>query len=174
MAQLILPPQKFRFRDITDQFPAGGNPKKKVFFQAEIRSVTGSNATFGIIAYPSWKDGKNWVIGTKVIGIDTGGAPVTMNLNTHVAFANNEVLLSAGTKKKKNKKKKEPKKGRWSSFEKMVKKSCKDPKQLESAELIFNSRISANPHLEYDVTMDFGTSTLMVSTNPSPPAPPEA
>ena len=46
--QLLLPPQKFNYKEITDQFPATGNPKKKVFFQAELRSLANGNATFGI------------------------------------------------------------------------------------------------------------------------------
>ncbi len=177
-SQLILPPQKFRYKDITDQFPVTGNPKKKVFFQAELRAISGGNATFGVIAYPSWKDGNKWIVGTKVSGTDTGAAPKTEPLTVPVGFANNEVLLSLKLSKKNKKKKRKkrsrrnPRKGRWTELMRIVRKVSKDPKLLEEAELVFEARISENPHLEYDVTLDMGGTILSVETKPSPPAPP--
>ncbi len=179
-SQLILPPQKFRFRDITEQFPTSGNPKKKVFFQAELRGISGGNATFGVIAYPSWKEGNKWIVGTKVSGVDSGAEPKTEPLNVPIGFANNEILLSlklSKKNKKKNRKKrsrKNPRKGRWTEFMRVARRVCKDAKLLEESELLFEARISENPHLEYDVTMDMGGTTLSVQTKPSPPAPPEA
>jgi hypothetical protein len=168
--QLILPPQKFSYKDITDQFPSTGSPKKKVFFQAELRSLAGGDARFGVIAYPSWKDGNKWVVGTKVSGVDHGD-PVTIPFAGLLGFANNEVLLSLAKKKKK-----EPRKGRWNTLMKQVQQSCKKYKQVskEDIELIFKAKISENPHLEYDVTLDLGGTTLAVATKPSPPAPPES
>ncbi len=173
--QLILPPQKFIYKEITDQFPATGNPKKKVFFQAELRSLAGGDAKFGIVAYPAWRAGSKWIIGTKVSGTDTGEAPVPVPLTSPVAFANNEVFLSLSltTKERKKKKFKNPKKGRWSAFMKMARKKCKDPKADGEATLLFETKISENPHLEYNVTLDIGGTAIRVSTKPSPPAPPE-
>ena len=173
--QLILPPQKFRYKEITDQFPPTGNPKKKVFFQAELRSLAGGDATFGIVAYPAWRAGNKWIIGTKVPGEDTGEMPKTVPLTTPVAFANNEVFLSLSltTKERKKNKKKNPRKGRWSAFMKMARKTCKDPKIAAEATLLFETKISENPHLEYNVTLDIGGTSIRVSTKPSPPAPPE-
>lgn len=173
--QLILPPQKFSYKEIIDQFPTTGNPRKKVFFQAELRSLANGDATFGVVAYPSWKTGKNWVVGNKVDGIDTGGQPKIELFTVPVAFANNEVLLSLSLSKKdrKKKKKRDPKKGRWSGLMKMARKASKDPKAAEHAILLFETRVSSNPHLEYSVSLEIDGTTLALSTKPSPPAPPE-
>jgi hypothetical protein len=176
---LILPAQKFKYKDISDQFPPTGNPKKKVFFQAELRAVANSSATFGVVAYPSWKEKGVWVIGTKVSGMDTGAVPVSVPFTDPIAFANNEVLLSITVTKKNKKKnvkcaKKNPKKGRWAHFARQVNKLSKDKAQLAEATLLFTSSVSENPHLQYDVSLDMGTSVLTVSTKPSPPASPEA
>ena len=65
--QLLLPPQKFNYKEITDQFPATGNPKKKVFFQAELRSLANGNATFGIVAYVSWNVKRKWEVSSKPV-----------------------------------------------------------------------------------------------------------
>ena len=99
--QLILLPQKFKYLELTKQFPEG-KFIKKVFFQCELRSLTGGNATFAIIAYPGWKESKGkWTVGTKVSGETTGAG--TIIPFTEVAFANNELLLAAkSSKKKKN------------------------------------------------------------------------
>ncbi len=174
--QLILPPQKFRYKDITDQFPTTGNPKKKVFFQAELRSLADGNATFGIVAYPAWKDGNKWEVGKKVTGADTGGQSKVEPFTNPVAFANNEVLLSMSLSKKddKGKKMKKSHKGIWNKFMKMASKGCKNEKAMEDVSLVFETKISDNPHLEYTVTLDLGGTTLSVATKPSPPAPPES
>ena len=175
--KLLLPPQKFNYKEITDQFPATGNPKKKVFFQAELRSLAGGDASFGIIAYPSWKETGKWVIGKIIYGADAGVA-VPIPFVPPIAFANNEVALSFSiTKKskkaKKKNKKKEPKKGRWNEFLKLARKLSKDKKGLEESTLLFETTISDNPHLQYDVTLDINGTSLKVSTKPSPPAQPE-
>ncbi len=173
--QLILPPQKIRYKEITDQFPTTGNPKKKVFFQAELRSLAGGDATFGIVAYPAWRVGNKWIIGKQVSGIDTAETPTIQPFTYPIAFANNEVFLSLSltTKDRKKKKHNNPKKGRWSAFMKMARKACKDPKSIETATMLFETKISQNPHLEYSVTLDLGGTSLKVTTKPSPPAPPE-
>jgi hypothetical protein len=173
--QLILPPQKFVYKQITDQFPQTGNPRKKVFFQAELRSLANGDATFGIVAYPAWRVANKWVVGEKVSGTDTGAPPKIEPFTEPLAFANNEVFLSLSlsTKDRKKKKKKNPKKGRWSALMKMARKACKDPKSAETATLLFETKISENPHLEYSVTLDIEGTLVKVNTKPSPPAPPE-
>lgn len=176
MPNLLLPPQKFQYKEITDQFPVIGNPKKKVFFQAELRAIADGNATFGIVAYPAWREGNKWVVGKKIDGKDTGAAPKIEPFTVPVAFANNEVVLTLNLSKKEKKKnkKKNPKKGRWTGLDKMARKACKNEKLLDKATLLFETKISENPHLEYTVTLDMGGGTsLPVSTKPSPPAPPE-
>jgi hypothetical protein len=178
-SQLILPNQKFVYNDLIKQFPTTGNPKKKVFFQAELRGISGSSATFGIVAYPSWKEAGRWVVGNKVMGVDTGAVPQIIPFTEPIGFANNEVLLSITvTKKDKTKKvkrvKKNPRKGRWGQFARVANRFAADKETLNKAELIFRACVSENPHLEYDVSLDLGTSTLTVQTKPSPPAPPEA
>jgi len=171
--QLILQQQKFKLADITSEFPATGSVKKKVFFQTELRSLTNGDATFGVIAYASWKDGNRWVVGKKIAGIDTG-TPVILPFTPPLAFANNEVILAVKAAKKK-KKKKDPRKGRWNNLLKAIRKTCKDKKVPEKAFILFNAGISENPHLEYDVTFDLGNgNSLKAATKPSPPAPPEA
>jgi len=177
--QLILPPQKFKFSDLTSQFPSAGSPRKKVFFQSELRSLVNGDAVFGVVAYPSWKEGNKWVVGTKVSGTDTGVA-APKPFVPPLAFANNEIVLAVtlikkGEKtKKKKKKKKEPRKGRWNGLLKMTRKICKDKKMLEESFFHFEAGISDNPHLEYNVTLEINGSSLRVSTKPSPPAPPES
>ena len=118
------------------------------------------------------------MVGTKVTGTDATGTPGMVPLTTPLGFANNELVLkkdfSGEKKKKKKKKKKDPRKGRWAAFMKMAKKNCKDPIMLQDATFLFEAKISENPHLEYDVTLDMGGTTVRFSTNPSPPAVPEA
>ena len=175
-SQLILPPQKFKYKDIIDQFPVTGNPKKKVFFQAELRLLSGSNATFGIVAYPSWKDGNKWEVGKQVSGVDTGGQAKIEPFTNPIAFANNEVVLSLSFQKKGKKlnKIKTPKTCSWNKFMKLVTKNWKNEKELQNATLVFETGVSENPHLEYTVTLDLGGTSLSVATKPSPPAPPES
>ncbi|MEO7923841.1 MAG: hypothetical protein ABIR30_09195 [Chitinophagaceae bacterium] len=176
--QLLLPPQKFKLTDITDQFPKTGTPKKKVFFQAELRSLANGDASFGVIAYPAWRDSGKWVIGTKVSGSDAGAA-VAKPFVPPLAFANNEVVFSFSMseksgKAKGKKHKKDPRKGRWNDLMKLAKKVCKDKKNMKESLLHFETSVSENPHLEYNVTLEVDGVALSVSTKPSPPAPPEA
>jgi len=171
--QLILQQQKFKFSDITSGFPSTGNPKKKVFFQSELRSLANGDASFGVVAYAAWKDGSKWVIGKKISGSDAG-TPVIIPLTAPLAFANNEVIFSAKMSRKK-KKKKDPRKGRWNSLLRAIRKECGGKKISEKTVMLFTADISDNPHLEYSVTLDFGDgTTLNAATKPSPPAPPEA
>ena len=176
--QLILPPQKFKFSDLINQFPTAGSPKKKIFFQSELRSLANGDATFGVIAYPSWKDGNKWVVGAKVSGTDAG-LVTAKPFVPPLAFANNEVVLAVslikkGKKKKKKNKNKDPRIGRWNELMKITKKVFKNKKLLDESFVQFEAKISGNPHLEYDVTLEINGTSLNIATKPSPPAPPEA
>ena len=166
--QLLLPPQKFNYKEITDQFPTTGNPKKKVFFQAELRSLANGNATFGIVAYASWNYKGKWEVSSKPVkGVDVGTA-TPIPFIPPVAFANNEVVVSFKLKKKKNKNR------QWNRFEKLACKLLKDQKSLDKATLPFETSIFKNPHLEYNVTLEVNGTTLSVATKPCPPASPES
>ena len=176
--QIILLPQKFTYLDITKQFPSG-KFIKKVFFQCELRSLAGGNATFAVIAYPGWKEPKStWTIGTKVTGETTGAGKAIAF--TEVAFANNELLLATkiSRKNKKQHKKAENcnKKNKEKSAEQrlleFVKNLAKDKALAKKSFFLFEGKISENPHIEYDVTLDMGGTTLNVNAKPSPPARP--
>lgn len=180
--QIILQPQKFKFLDLTKQFPSSSKLIKKVCFQCELKSLTNGNAIFGVIAYPAWKDthGK-WSIGTKINGEDIGEGKLVPF--TPVAFANNELLLSVKSSKKEEKEKKKKRKikkcaedGTEKSPEKKllqyVKIISKDKKLAQKTFFRFDSKISDNPHIDHDVTLDMNGTTLNVNAKPSPPARP--
>jgi hypothetical protein len=86
------------------------------------------------------------------------------------------VLLSISLSKKDKKKNeiKTSRRGNWNKFMKIVRKGCKNEKELKNTTLIFETSISENPHLGYTVTLDLGGTSLSVTTKPSPPAPPES
>jgi hypothetical protein len=179
--QIILPPQKFKFADLINQFPSSRKLIKKVFFQAELRSLANDNASFAVIAYPGWKTARGkWVIGKKIEGEITGEGK-HIPFVSPLAFANNELLLAATPLKKEKKSKKKDKKCKEDDFKKspghkflqLVKKISKDKKLIQKSFFLFESRISENPHIEYDVTLNADGVTLNVSTKPSPPARPE-
>lgn len=175
--QIILLPQKFKFSELTNQFPSTGKLVKKVFFQAELRSLANGNASFAIIGYPAWKvaNGK-WTIGKKVMG-ETTGEGNTIPFIPPLAFANNELILGSKSAKKAKKKKKckedEIKMTPEKKLLLLVKKISKDKTLAEKSFFHFEARISENPHIEYEVTLDVGGQTLNVSTKPSPPARPQ-
>jgi len=171
--QLILNPQKFNFGDLISQFPPG-KFKKKIYFQSELRSLANGDATFGVIAYAAWKDKGSWEICNKISGTDTGIAEVKTFIPP-LAFANNEVLLAAKISGKKKKAKKQNKKALAKKLElmKLVKKISKNTKLIAGSSFLFKAKISKNPHLEYDVTLDMSGTTFEMQTNPSPPARPE-
>ena len=172
--QLILNPQKFNFGDLISQFPHG-KYKKKIFFQSELRSLSNGDATFGVIAYPAWKGKGKWTIGTKITGMDTGIAEIKP-FTPPLAFANNEVLMATKISRKTKKSKKKNKEKTYATRRELleaVKKISKDKKLIGKSSFLFNAKISANPHLEYNVTLDMGGTTLSMQTNPSPPARPQ-
>jgi len=171
--QIILNPQSFRFSDIIGQFPADRKVKKKVFFQAELQSLENGNAKFGIIAYPAWRTGGCWEIGTKISGSEAGEGTL-VNFAEPFGLANNELTLSPAKKKKKRKKKDKNNKmaKRTKAFLKHFNNIFCDKKLAEKAVFHCRTGISQNPHLEYDVTLESEGVSLRVKTNPSPPAMP--
>lgn len=167
--QIVLHSQTFRFNDIVDQFPAD-RLKKKIFFQAELSGLDLGSASFQIIAYPAWRLKGEWVVGPKVVASESGNGSV-IPFKEPLGFANNELPL-AGYKKKKGKLGKKEKKA-FDDFAKFFKKVASDPKMAARAIFRCHTRVSKNPHLEYEVTLEADGTAVMISTNPSPPARPE-
>lgn len=165
--QIILSPQKFSFKDLISQFPSG-KFKKKLFFQSELRVLANGDATFGVIAYPAWRGKEKWSIGTKISGIDTG-KPDVIPFTPPLAFANNELLIATKLSGKKRKKEKNVNQ----DLIRLMRKVCKSKKMIARSSFHFKATITKNPHLQYDVTLDTGDTTLTMQTNPSPPARPQ-
>jgi hypothetical protein len=168
--QLILHSQTFRFLDIVDAFPPDGVLKKKIFFQAELSAIDQGSVSFRIIAYPAWRLKGKWVIGPKVNATESGNGSV-LPFQEPLGFANNELPLAGYKKKMKKLGKKEKK--TYDEFARLFKKLLKDPKLAAKASFRCHTTISENPHLEYEVTLEADGTSVMISTNPSPPAPPE-
>ncbi len=174
--QIILHPQQFNLSELLSQFPAG-KFMKKIFFQSELRSLENGDAAFGVIAYPAWKKKNKWMIGPKINGTDIG-MPDVQPFTPPLAFGNNELLLVSDLSKKQRKKiKKEGKKdspeAKKAEWQRWIRKILKDKKLAEKSLFLFHGRISENPHLEYNVTLQTDETTLSMVANPSPPAPPQ-
>lgn len=148
--KIFLPAQKIQLSDLAASIPGG--KIKKVFFQCELRSIANNDATFGVIAYAARKNfWGTWIIGNKVNCQDDPGKPVQQfDVVPNIAFGNNELV------------------------DHRLKKMLKNKNKIMSSSLAFQAKVSQNPHITYDITLDDGTSTSVVSTNPSPPAAPEA
>jgi len=167
--QVILPAQKLLLSDLKASFP---NKKiKKVFFQCELRSISGNDATFGVIAYAGKRNPLNkWIVGTKVNCIIDEALPA-QRFDIPLAFGNNELVDFNFDSKKKKSKKTSPKNisqdKLMSAINRILK--SKDKSKLLDSILYLKPKLSRNPHIYYEVTMD----TSRTITNPSPPAPPE-
>ncbi len=168
--QIVLHSQTFRFTDILDQFPPDRSMKKKIFFQAELAGLDQGSASFHIIAYPAWRQKREWVLGTKVVASESGNGSV-IPFKEPLGFGNNELPL-AGYKKKAGKAGKKQKKT-LIEFEKFFKKIAADPKLAARAIFRCHTTVSKNPHLEYEITLEADGTAVRISTNPSPPAHPE-
>lgn len=168
-ARLVLQNQSFRVADIIEQFPAGIKSRKKLFLQPELVMLDGGNAVFRVIAYPAWRVKGAWVIGKKITSTETSNGSV-IPFKEPLAFGNNEIPLSAYRMKRKKVGKKIKKKyGAWERFFRRI---CGNPRLLESAVFRCHTRISENPHMEYDVTMESEGTAMQWESNPSPPAKP--
>ena len=167
--QVILPAQKLLLSDLKASFP---NKKiKKLFLQCELKSISGNDATFGVIAYASKRNPLNkWTVGPKVTCEDDTSKPA-MTFNLPLAFGNNELVDFNFDAKKKKDKKTDPKKIKQDKFmselNRILKRKSK--KDLLDTYVYIQPKITDNPHNLFDVTLDTTTAT----TNPSPPAPPQ-
>lgn len=166
--QVILPAQRLSLSDLKNSLP---NQKiKKVFFQCELRSIANNNATFGIIAYAGKRNlGNKWVIGSKVSCQDDPSKPVQY-FDIPIAFGNNELVDFDFTVAQKKSKKTNPNQVKQDELMSLLNRiiKSKDKEKLKNTFLLFKARLTKNPHITYDVSLD-GTSA---ATNPSPPAPP--
>lgn len=170
---ITLPQQKIMLKDLI----ARSDPKKtRVFFQCEFRSLTATSATFGVIAYSAWENAREgWQIGKKVMGKDTEKVK-SDTLKLPLAFTNNELLLYTPQAHKDLRQKPASQNKsfkNWDEFYKKLDKIHANEEWFQKCFLLFDARISDNPHIVYDVTLNAGDGTaITVSTNPSPPARP--
>lgn len=138
-SQIILQSQTFRFNDILDQFPPDGKLKRKIFFQAELAALDNGSASFHIIAYPSWREKGQWIVGPKVTASESGNGSV-LPFKEALGFANNELPVSGYKLKKCNISKKEKKV--LNEFMRFFKKIAADPKLAARAIFRCQTRIS--------------------------------
>lgn len=170
--KLILNNQIFNISELICELP-NGKFRKKIFFQSELRNLVNGDATFGVIAYPAWKEtGKRWQVGKKISGRNTGN-PTVIDFNPPLAFANNELLLAVPFSLKNRKKtKKLGLDKKMIRLLEMVRKITRDKEVAKKSFFSFETTISDNPHLEYNVTLESEGSSYSTRTNPSPPAKP--
>lgn len=176
MAQkIIVPAHTVKLIDLQNSIPNG--KFKKIFFQCALKEIieNGSDleAHFAVIAYVGKrKITRDWKIGTKVnCTPDTTTAPKEFNLADYdepIGFANNEVFDFDFTLKAMKSKTAEPIKVSQAKLMKRIKQLLKDKQKAKTAFLTCTARISDNPHVTYDLTLEGNTA----AANPSPPADP--
>ena len=176
MAQkIIIPAHKVLVADIKKSIKNG--KFNKLYFQCALKEIrnTGSDkeAVFSIIVYAGKRNIlQKWDVGKKVdCTADYSVPPSEFNLANYsepVGFANNEVYEFNFTQKQKKSSKTDKKKIKQDNLIEKIKKIMKDPKASKTAALSFKAKISSNPHVTYDISID-GSSA---SANPSPPADP--
>lgn len=189
MANILLPQQTIKVADLQSQFPARRFKTRKIFFQCELRRVEANgDAVFRIIGYAAWRKNNNdripWNIGAiPARGEDVVGGPVLSHpvdngdpdpAKRHVAFGNNEIRWPyiPGFQEQSDKEKdqyyeddeKDPK--HETEFAMQLGKILMDKEKLTKSFLNFKGKISENPHLTYDVTLDSGGIEI---ANPCPP-----
>jgi hypothetical protein len=176
MAQkIIIPAHKVKLIDLKGSIKNG--KFNKLFFQCALKEIrnNGSDreAVFSIIAYAGKRNiFQHWNIGSKVdCEIDNSIPPKEFNLAEYpepIGFGNNEVHDFDFTIKQKESKKADVKKVKQDNLMDKIKKLLKDPEKSKTAFLTLKAKISSNPHVTYDISID-GTAA---SANPSPPADP--
>lgn len=176
MAQkIIIPAHKVKLDDLKKSIPNG--KFKKIFFQCALKEIrtsgTDKQAVFSIIAYVGKRNiFQRWNVGSKVdCEIDTSVSPKEFDLADYddpIGFGNNEVYDFNFTAKQKNSKKTDPKKIKQDMLMDKIKKLLKDPEKSKTAFLSLKAKISSNPHVTYDISID-GRGAY---ANPSPPADP--
>lgn len=176
MAQkIIIPAHKVMLSDIKKSIKNG--KFNKLYFQCALKEIrnTGSDkeAVFSIIAYAGKRNiWQKWNVGGKVdCVVDNSVSPAEFNLSNYtepIGFANNEVYEFNFTQKQKKSAKTDKKKIKQDNLMEKIKKLMKDPKSLKTASLSLKAKISSNPHVTYDISIDGTPATA----NPSPPADP--
>jgi hypothetical protein len=176
MAQkIIIPAHKVKLIDLKKSIPNG--KFKKIFFQCALKEIRVSGvhreAVFAIIAYVGKRNiFQHWNVGSKVnCEVDDSVPAKEFNLADYdepIGFGNNEAYDFDFTLKQKKSKKADPKKIKQDVLMRKIKKLLKDPEKSKTAFLTLKAKISSNPHVTYDVSID-GTAA---SLNPSPPADP--
>lgn len=176
MAQkIIIPAHKVKLIDLKKSIPNG--KFKKIFFQCALKEIktTGAHkeAVLSIIAYVGKRNiFQHWNVGSKVnCEVDNSVPAKEFNLADYdepIGFGNNEAYDFDFTLKQKKSKKTNRKKIKQDALMHKIKKILKDPEKSKTAFLTLKAKISANPHVTYDVSID-GTNAI---ANPSPPADP--
>jgi len=171
---IILLPQTVNLEELN--FPPHGFPVRKLIFQSELRLLANGDATFGLIAYPLWRNGLGnpWITGAKVECRDLlGEPPKTYPLIPYVAFGNIEVPLSRHSIVAKEEKHGDSYDIKFEKYFELLEKISKDKNLLkESAFNLKNPKISENPHADYEITLSVGGVEVPAASNPSPPADP--
>ena len=173
---IILVHQRIDFVLLQNQFPkTPPAPRRKLFFQCELRSLANGDATFGLICYPAWRTGLGvpWTIGEPVRGVDDNSVPPeTFPLTPFVAFGNNEIILAPRGAQMKGYEKSAKQNPDFTELRLKIEKDA-DEALLKKSVLRFKPAISENPHAEYTVTLEFGGLSSTEEANPRPPYPPE-
>lgn len=176
MAQkIIIPAHKVKLTDLKGSIKNG--KFNKLFFQCALKEIRNSGsdreAVFSIIAYAGKRNiFQHWNLGKKVdCEIDTTLPPAKFNLADYdgpIGFGNNEVYDFDFTIKQKKSGKLDTKKIKQDNLMYQINKLLRDPEKSRSAFLSMKAKISSNPHVTYDLSID----ERAVSANPSPPADP--
>lgn len=148
---------------------------KKIFFQTEIISISGDDATCRVIAYAANKKNPNkWDIGTKVTATADLTKPVK-KFTLPLAFGNCEWVNTNVTKKRSGESGKAYQvRIKQAAAIKHLNKIADDKATLKKTKLIFKAKKWPNPHIDFTVYIDSGIGNpTSASANPSPPAPPE-
>lgn len=169
--QILLPAQVMSAQALVNSI--SGKKIKKVFFQAEAKSISNNDITIGIIAYAAHKNSsQKWEIGSKVTATVDTTKPI-QSFSIPRAFANNEWTITNVTKMYKGETLKGLSMRKLQAIAvNMLNKIAKNKDLLKQTVLTFKAKSTPNPHLEYEVTIDTGVGSQVVNANPSPPAPP--
>lgn len=148
---------------------------KKIFFQCEIMSLSGDDATVRIIAYAANKKGSSprFEIGKKVSAAIDPSLPV-QTFPVPQAMANCEWVETSIVSKKTNESKRNfANRINQANAIKQLNNLSKNKSALKKAKLTFKAKKSKNPHVYFSVTLDDGAGgTTTAIANPSPPATP--
>jgi hypothetical protein len=116
---------------------------RKIYLQFELKAGADGGTVFGLVAYPAYKSGKTWSVGTKVVLADQEGSKL-YPLSLPITLGNLEL-----------------------GYKEIQKLRRSSPKE----KLIFKPRYyKKNPHAAYDVADESGRTTALA--NPTPPGRP--